>query len=183
MKTELQNIEEIITIYTATEYADMMVKKEKENFALSTFNSKTCEVKETNPSYYEYMKQMWHWEENPTLEECVQASRLSKLNQYAEAIEMYSGWVENGKIFVLNKKEGFVSFVFKLEKEDYTLNSKIKTVRIRTNYNPKNVDCIEESISPEYFNERICDEYYDISKNEKELNILCDKICECVKFK
>lgn len=133
MQTELKYIEEIITNYTATEYADMMLKKESENFTLTTYNSKTGEMKETKPSYHEYMRQTWHYNISATLEECIESSRISKLNQYAEFITMYSGWIKNGRLFVLNKKEGFVSFLYKLEKEDFTLNSKVRSVRVRTN--------------------------------------------------
>lgn len=176
MKTELQRIEEIITNYTAIEYAEMMIEQEKENFVLATLNTTTGEIQETKPSYYEYMKQVWHWEDNPTLEDCVQASRLSKLNKYSEAIQMYTGWVKNGKLFVLNKKEGFVSFLFKLEKDGNALNSKVHSVVTRINYNPKEVDCIEDYLSPKYFEDMISDEYYDISKNEQELNDLCDEL-------
>jgi hypothetical protein len=182
MKTQLKYIEEIITNYSAVKYAEIMLEKEKENFTLLEYNTQIGKTKETKPSYYEYMKQMWHWKDNPPIEECVEASRLSKLNKYAEMVQMYSGWIKNGRLFVLNKKEGFVSFLYKLEKEGYTLNSKIRTVVIRTNYNPKGVDCIEDNINPKYFSEMISDEHYDISKNEKELNDLCDQLCAVGKF-
>ena len=182
MKTQLQYIKEIITNHTAVQYAEMMLEKEKKNCTIHIFNASTRKVIQKNMNYYEYMKQTWHWEDNPPIEECIEASRISKLNEYAEAVQMYSGWIKNGKLFVLNKREAFVSFIYKIDKESLMRDSKIKSVIVRTNYNPREVDCIEESLNPRYFSEMISDEHYDISKNEKELNALCDKLCATAKL-
>lgn len=183
MELQLNNIKDIITNFTATQYAEMMVQKEKENFCLTTINTSTGAVKEEKPEYYEYMRQTWHWEEKPSLEACIESSYISKLNQYAEAVKMYTGWVRNGKLFVLNKEEKFVSFLFGVVKDGDNLDSKPVSARLYTHYNPLNVDCIEESIAHEHiFNQLFGDNSkYDISTDEHQLIGECELLIEASK--
>ncbi len=120
IKTELQYIELIISMYSATEYAEMMIQKEKENFKLTIFNSNDGQFKEVWTSYHNYMRSTWHSDDNAPLEQCIDASRMSKLNYYAEIVRLYTGWVKNGKLFVLNKKEGFgVADLFHASKQAF----------------------------------------------------------------
>jgi len=182
MNLQLNNIKDIITKFTATQYAEMMVQQEKENFCLTTFNTSTGEVKEEKPEYYEYMRQTWHWEEKPSLEACIESSYISKLNQYAEAVKMYTGWVKNGKLFILNKEEKFVSFLFGVVKDGCNLNSKPVLAELHTHYNPLNVDCLEESVSHEHiFNQLFGDGKYDISTDEHQLIGECELLIEAGK--
>lgn len=175
----LNNIKNIIESFTAKEYADFMIEEEKVNFSLTTFNSSTGEAKEEKPEYYEYMRQTWHWEEKPTLEACVENSYISKLNQYADFVKMYTGWVKNGKLFVLNKEEKFVSFIYDIKKDGGTLDAKPVSAVLYTHYNPLNVDCIEESIAHEHiFNQLFGDGKYDISTDEHQLIGECELLIE-----
>lgn len=177
MRTELEYIEYIITNHTAMMYAEIMLGKEKNSCEGTHYNLATHTVTTIDMTYKEYMTQAWSTKNKATLEECIEASRISKLNHYAKMIEMYTGWVKNGKLFVLNKKEKFVSFLYELKRESESLDSPIKSVIIRTNYNPLKVDCIEDNINPKYLSKQISDENYDISQNELQLIEDCNKLC------
>lgn len=174
--TELQRIETIITNYTATEYADMMIQREKENFSLTVLDTNTNTIKQVDCDYYEYMRQMWHWEENPPLEKCIENSYISKLQDYAELTSTYAGFIKNGRLFVLNKKEKFVSFLYNTTKDSARLSAKPKNIELKTNYNPNKVDCISETLKASYFDKLIQNGDFIVSKDGKELNELCDKL-------
>ena len=183
MELQLNKIKDIITKFTATQYAEMMVQQEKENFCLTTINTSTGAVKEEKPEYYEYMRQTWHWEEKPSLEACIESSYISKLNQYAEAVKMYTGWVKNGKLFILNKEEKFVSFLYGIKKDGFNLDSKPQSALLYTHYNPLNVDCIEESIAHEHIFNQLFGGKYDISTDEHQLIGECELLIEAGKHK
>lgn len=173
---QLDVITEIITNYTPFSYAEKMLEKEKANFSLTIMNGISGEIKHVRPDdYYEYMRQTWHWEEKPPLEECIEKSRMSKLEAYANAIKMYTGWVKNGKLFVLNRKEKFVSFLYEVVKDGNNLDSKPQTVSLHAHYNPLNVDCFEESMSHKYlFDQVVNGGHYDISTDENRMITECD---------
>ncbi len=129
------------------------------------------------------MTQYWGSGKNPTFEQSVEASRRSKLDQYAKDISMYTGWVKNGKIFVLNKKEKFVSFLYEITRAGHSLDSKPKTISLRTHYNPRNVDCVEQHIWAKRFPidasfkvSPMTNDEYEISTDEKKLIKQCDKL-------
>ncbi len=185
---ELDAIKDIITKHTAIEYADLMIEKERSKGTNSvlTYNSKTGEYKNEMVPYEEYMQGYWGGSKD-TLEKCVQNSYVSKLNQYSKCVELYSGWIKNGGLFVLHKREKLITFLYKIEKDGYSLDAKPKNSLLYIHYNPLNVDFIETSVRHEYlFNvltDDIWDEDYDISADEeliiKELEKIIDgtKVC------
>lgn len=176
MKTELEQIKDIISTFNAFEYAEILVQTEKKHSSVTQLNIKTNKSKAVVLDYEDYMKQVWSTKKEVALEECIEASRNSKLNEYAKLIQMYTGWIQNGRLFVLNKAEKFVSFIYEIKKDGYTLNAKPKTVICKTHYNPLNVDCIEENISAKHLSETIINGGYEISKDEKYLIKECDKL-------
>lgn len=178
---KLQHIQWILDSYSAFEYAEIRLEQERNNFSLCTMNTSTGEVKETKPEYYEYMKQTWHYKDSPPLEECIENSRNSKLMEYAKMLKMWTGFIENGKLFVLNKKEKFVSFIYEIEKDGIGLSAKPISVIAKTHYNPKKVDCIEDVFNAKYLSSEIEKELYDISKDEKALINECNVLCGLAK--
>ncbi len=185
---ELDAIKDIITKHTAIEYADLMIEKERskgENDML-IYNSKTGAYSTEVVPYKEYMQNYWG-NSKDTLEKCVQNSYVSKLNRYSKCIELYSGWIDNGKLFVLHKREKLITFLYKVEKDSFKLNAKPKNALLYIHYNPLDVDFIETSVRHEYlFNGLVDDiwsEEYDISADEemiiKELEKIIDgtKVC------
>lgn len=174
MELQLHIIKNLISTYTAFEYAEMMLEKEKDNYYVLTFNSVTGTTKESKPDYYTYMRNTWHYKEDASLESCIENSMISKLNDYAKYVSIYSGWIKHGRLFILNKKEKFVSFLYGIENENSNLNAKPKLALLYTHYNPLNVDCISESIKHEYLLNEILGSDYDISIDEQEMIGLCE---------
>jgi hypothetical protein len=175
METYLDNINKIINTYTAAQYAAVQLKLEKKNYSLHVFNYKTGEIKVEKPSYDEYMITYWGSPKSNTLEKCIEGSRMSALNDYAEKIKMYTGWVKNGKVFVLNRKDRYVSFLYEI-KDTGTLGRIPIYVSLKTNYNPKDVDSISDHMPHSTFKEKIDDGEYEISQDEKYLIKECDKL-------
>ncbi len=173
-QTSLTRIKEIISTQTAVQYANSRLNHEAENCYLTTMNASTGEIKETESTYYEYMRQTWHWEENPPINACIENSMISKLNEYAEMVNIYAGWIKNGKLFVLNKKEKFVSFLYEVKKDGYSLDAKPISANLYTHYNPLNVDCIEESVNHSHLFDGIMSDTYVISVYEDEMIKVCD---------
>ncbi len=171
--TSLSTIKKILSTQTAIQYAESRLKDEQENYFLTTFNSSSGNFEEVKVDYYEYMRQTWHWEEKPPLQDCVEASRVSKLKEYAGMVERYYGWIKNGKLFVLNKKEKFVSFLYEVKK-DGMFQAKPTTAMLYTHYNPLDVDCIEEAVNHSYLFDGIMSDTYDISVYEGEMIKACD---------
>ncbi len=172
--TSLDTIKKITTYQSARDYAFARLGEEKKNCSLTTMNAASGEVKNTKPEYYEYMRQTWHWEKNPTLEACIDNSITSKMLEYAEMVKLYAGWIKNGRLFVLNKKGKYVSFLYEVKREFAFLDSKPISAMLYTHYNPLNVDCIEESVKHEYLFDGIMSDTYDISVYEEEMIKACD---------
>lgn len=143
--TSLSAIKQIISTKTAFQYADEMLKLEKEN----------------SKDYYESMRAMWSGKDNPTLEECIEASRMSKLNRYAEAIKLYTGWISNGKVFVLDKEDKIVYFLYNKRSDGVT--------ELYNHFNPLNVDRISEHVNSKCLSEYIVTGKYDVSADEEAI--------------
>lgn len=161
---ELERIKYCIENFTAEQYAEIMMEEERETFSLTIMNMKTGSVKKTKPEYYEYMKATWG-NENSTIESCIERSRISKLDEYAKYIHLYTGFIRNGGVFVLNKEEKFVSFIYEIKE---------KLAMLYTHYNPSKADCIEESINSKYLFNNMLKNKYDFSKDENAMIKQCD---------
>ncbi len=162
----LEAIKTIISTYSADEYAQQCIEKEKASSILSTINTATNQIVDIEVSYYEYMKQTWSGKDNPTLEECIQASYSSKLEYYAQAVLMYVGFLKNGKVFVLDKEDKVIYFIYKKEQPHGTA---LSWTNLFIHYDPLGKDIIEESVQTE----RLFSEHekgrYDFSCDQKRL--------------
>lgn len=176
----LKHIIDTITNYTAIQYADMMLDRERvANNKLHLFNVKTGSHKEQEIPYIEYMKSTWGYNGSEDLESCIERSRVSKLKEYAHYIVLYTGFIKNGRVFVLNKKEKFVSFLWDIRNGDKLQSSnghKVGVTDLYTHYNPLNVDCISESVSSIHLFDKIGNNDYEISCDEKWIISECDKL-------
>jgi hypothetical protein len=91
---------------------------------------------------------------------CIDRFKLSCYNEYADMIKKYTGFIENGKVFVLDKDQKHIYFLYKSDKQ---------TANIYTHHNPFNYDCIEAGIKAEWFNKEVISEKYIISIDEDYL--------------
>lgn len=91
---------------------------------------------------------------------CIDRMRVSCYNEYAEMIKRYNGFIENGKVFVLDKEQKHIYFLYKSDKQ---------TANIYSHHNPFNYDCIEAGIKAEWFNKDVISEKYIISLDEDYL--------------
>lgn len=133
METTLQNIEKFLAEYTPMQYAKKRVESLTDmdlDILYSAENTKGEKLKDI------------------AFSEC--------LKQYAENVIVLAGFFEMGKVFVLNKREKYISFIAQEDK-------KKKTITLVTNYNPYGVDCIEENMSADRL-------FMDTDRHEFSLN-------------
>ena len=110
-------------------------------------------------NYQEMMKQCYSGKDNPTIEECEENAIRTFIYEYSKMCEVYAGWLKNGKVFILDKRDRFILAVYKV---DDTSHLAI------THYNPLNVDCIEQSVSNNQFFKEL-ENRFEISANEEML--------------
>lgn len=91
---------------------------------------------------------------------CMDRFKTSSYNRYAEMIKLYNGWIKNGRVFILDKEQRHIYFLYKSDN---------LTANIYTHYNPFNYDCIEAGIKASHFNTEIRNERYDISQDDELL--------------
>lgn len=150
----LQRIEKILKEHTAFSYAEYVLECKKEI------------LKTRGEDYFYHLSQMYG-NSDEALEVLEERMRISAIKHYGDYTSKYAGFYDNGKVFILNKKEKFVSILF--EK-----NNKTNSVHLLTHYNPLLIDCIQHSITSSYvFNNESC---YDYSQNEEELIRECDRL-------
>lgn len=92
---------------------------------------------------------------------------VSCMDKYKEHLVVYAGFIENGKVFVLNKKHKILFFL---------AGSENGNARLIPNYNPLNVDIIEASYQIDQILGNSSEDVWVVSKNEEELIITLDKI-------
>jgi hypothetical protein len=166
--TSLDEIKKIITEFTPMEWASMQLEVEKENCTLTTLNTSTGKVSSTQVDYYEYMAKTWHNKDKPPITECIENSLVAKLEYFSRLVALYTGFVKTGRLFVLNKKERFVSFYF--AKGHPGQNDGFSNLYVH--YNPLGIDVVEETI----FNKHLSRDYYEISTDEEALITKCDSL-------
>lgn len=171
--TSLDQIKNIITEFTPMQWANMQLQKEKEDCTLTTLNTTTGKVSSTQVDYYEYMAKTWHSKDKPPIVECIENSLHAKLEDFSRLIALYTGFVKNGRLFFLNKKEKYVCFIC----ESDWPSSNHGFVGGHIHYNPLHVDIIAERIP----DKRILDNHlsydnYEISTDEQDLIAKCDSL-------
>lgn len=164
----LQYFKEVIEGQSAIEFAEDMLESEKQASILTQLNTSTGKITEKQVPYEEYMKQSWGTE-GDTLEKCIERSKISKLNDYAEIVNYYAGFLENGKVFVLNKKEKYVCFLYAVDKEE-------NESYLYVHYNPLNVDIMSEIVDSDYLFKDIGLDMFDISTDENRMIDECNKL-------
>lgn len=147
--TELKRIIKTLRDYTAFSFAE------------TKLDNLRCEE-----NYQEMMKQYYSGKDNPTIEECEENAIRTFVSEYAKMCEIYAGWLKNGKVFILDKRDKFILALYKV---DDIAHSAI------ANYNPLNVDCIEQSVSNNQFFKEL-ENRFEISADEEMLIKECDEL-------
>lgn len=147
--TELKRIIKTLRDYTAFSFAETKLDNLR---------------REEN--YQEMMKQCYSGKDSPTIEECEENAIRTFVFEYAKMCEIYAGWLKNGKVFILDKRDKFILALYKV---DDIAHSAI------ANYNPLNVDCIEQSVSNNQFFKEL-ENRFEISADEETLIKECDEL-------
>lgn len=151
----LEQIEFTLKNYSAITFAETKLQAEKDA---------------PNRDYYTYMRNCYSGKDNPTIEECEQNAFIQFLNEYKKCCEIYAGWLINGKVFILDKRDKLVLFLYK--KDDIAHSSVV-------HYNPLNVDLIELSCPNNHFFKEFENGRYDMSTNENLIIKECAELAGC----
>lgn len=89
------------------------------------------------------------------------------LNEYAKCIEIYTGFISNGFVYVLDRKNKCV-FILYSNVGGYC--------SLYMHYNPLGYDCIEMKTSTSHLFGEIKNNIYDLSKDESLLINECDNL-------
>jgi hypothetical protein len=144
---------------------NQIIKTLREETAFS-FAEKKLEILRGQKDYEETMKKCYSGKDNPTIEECEENAIRTFVSEYAKMCEIYSGWIKNGKVFILDKRDRFVLALYKVDDIAHKAIS---------HYNPLNIDCIEQSTSNKHFFEQL-NIRFDISADEEMLIKECDEL-------
>jgi len=142
---------------------NQIIETLKEHTAISYADEKLQNLRRQE-DYQEIMKQCYSGKDNPTIDECWENATVAFVSEYQKMSEIYAGWLKNGKVFILDKRDRFVLALYKVDDIAH---------KAITHYNPMNVDCIEQSISNKHFFEQL-NVRFDISTNEELLIEECD---------
>jgi len=149
----IKKIKKILEKYTAEEFAEMQVNKEKEK-------------RRKYNDYSHYMYSLWSNDNKIPLKVCIKRSYDSSMKNYKKMSYIYKSWKNKGKLFVLNTRE-FIVLSYSEENNNILLIPE---------YNPKHIDIIEVSIKKNNFSELLKTGEYIISKKRKELINDCNII-------
>lgn len=147
--TELKRITKTLRDYTAFSFAENKLDNLRHD-----------------ENYQEMMKQCYSGKNNPTIKECEENAIRTFISEYAKMCEIYAGWLKNGKVFILDKRDRFVLALYKVDDISHSAIA---------NYNPLNVDCIEQSVSNNQFFKEL-ETRFEISENEEMLIKECDEL-------
>ena len=131
-----------------------------------SFAENKLEILKSQKDYGETMKQCYSGKDNPTIQECEENALRTFISEYAKMCEIYAGWIKNGKVFILDKRDRFVLALYKVDDIAHKAIS---------HYNPLNIDCIEQSTSNKHFFEQL-NIRFDISTDEELLIKECDEL-------
>jgi hypothetical protein len=129
------------------------------NDSAMSFAERIMQLESQEKNYEAKMRTMWGNDTEP-LENCIERSKISYLRRYAEAVKLYTGFLQNGKVFVLDKEYKQIFFLHKSDKH---------VAGLYNHYNPLNVDCIETGISAKYFSGGVENGRYDVSQSDDDL--------------
>ncbi len=146
---------------------NQIIKTLREETAFS-FAEKKLEILRSKKDYEETMKQYYSGKDNPTIEECEENALRTFISEYAKMCEIYSGWLKNGKVFILDKRDKFILALYKVDDIAH---------KAITHYNPLNVDCVEQSTSNNQFFKEL-EIRFEISADEELLIKECDELVE-----
>jgi len=146
---ELNRIIKVLTEESAISFAEKKLKKLREEI-----------------NYQEILKQCYSGKDNPTIDECIENAIATFISEYKKMCEIYSGWLKNGKVFILDKRDKFVLALYKVDDIAHKAIS---------HYNPSNVDCIEQSVSNNQFFKEL-ENRFEISTDEELLIKECDEL-------
>lgn len=142
------------------------------NYSAITFAENKLKIlkHDNNINYYTYMRDCFSGEEYPTIEKCEQNALIQFINEYSKCCELYTGWMNNGRVFILDRRDKVVLFLYK--KDDTTHSSVV-------HYNPLDIDLIEQSCSNDHFFKGVETGRFDISKDEDHIIKECDRLVAC----
>jgi hypothetical protein len=144
---------------------NQIIKTLREETAFS-FSENKLEILRSKKDYREIMKQYYSGKDNPTIQECEENALRTFISEYAKMCEIYAGWIKNGKVFILDKRDHFILALYKVDDI---------THKAISHYNPLNIDCIEQSTSNKHFFEQL-NIRFDISTDEELLIKECDEL-------
>lgn len=153
MKNKIEYINKLLKTHTAFSFAE-----EK----LSDIKKGCIERKE---DYRDYMYDVFSGSVNPIIKECEQNAIHQFVLEYAKLCQVLIGFLVNGSVFILDRKNKFVSFLYEHRKGMYSA---------MTYYNPTNYDCLEWCNEEEVFIGKIQSEEFILSKNENDIIKECD---------
>jgi len=144
---------------------NQIIKTLREETAFS-FAEKKLEILRSQKDYGGTMKQCYSGKDNPTIQECEENAIRTFVSEYAKMCEIYAGWIKNGKVFILDKRDRFVLALYKVDDIAHKAIS---------HYNPLNIDCIEQSTSNNQFFKEL-EIRFEISADEEMLIKECDEL-------
>lgn len=112
------------------------------------------------------MKDVFSGKDNPSIDECEKAAYCQYVSEYAECCNIYKGWIENGYLFILDRRDRVVSFLYK---KDDTHHGAV------VHFNPFSVDLIEYTHRNDLFFSEL-GKRFELSKNEMELMDECSNL-------
>lgn len=136
------------------------------DFTAFSFAENKLDNLRRDENYQEMMKQCYSGKDNPTIEECEENALRTFISEYSKMCEIYAGWLKNGKVFILDKRDKFILALYKVDDIAHKAIS---------HYNPLNIDCIEQSTSNNQFFKEL-EIRFEISADEEMLIKECDEL-------
>lgn len=152
MQTVLEYIKTTIEQHTALSFAEQMLSMAKMQFS-------------TTESYYDYLYHLFSNDPSPTIEELEGQLIDTYAKLYVNYVKMLEGWKSHGSLFVLDKRNNLVMFIFNID--DVTHDAYV-------HYNPTKFDCIKWSMPNNTFFKGVEDDDFVLSKDETEMIRECD---------
>ncbi len=170
--TKIADLRTILESLTAFGYAQAALDHERKTYSVTTLNTGTGKVSELRPSYEEYMRQVWHNRPDATLQDCIDNSFASKVQDYGKLCQQFNDWTLGGKMFLLDTEQAVVYFIGRTTRD----KGEPAWVESFVNHNPRDVDVISHSTRHSEFVERINAGTYDIGSDEAALIAKCDAL-------
>jgi hypothetical protein len=118
----------------------------------------------------DYMRDMYGGAKNEALEQLKQKCYLDHIKGYSDMCLKFVGFETNGSLFVLDKREKFVCFIYDIREHENGQTS----ADMYIHYNPLKVDIIEQSVPSKFIFDDF--ENWSISKDEQSIIKECDEL-------